>query len=245
MVASPLPLREGLVTSIAALYALQELDLSIAAARTGIADAEARLGEPEELEEARKQAEEAREAAREAEHALKEREFEADELRKKIEPLEQKLYKGTLVNPKELQDLQLDIDSLKRRRSELEDRALEAMETLEQAQQALAEAENELQQITDTTQAEHGELRDRGQQLEAEIAGLERRRAEQAAGIEAGLLRLYDRLIESRQGRAVAKVEGGACQGCRISLPMNLIQRARAGTDIVQCSSCERILYVS
>ena len=120
-----------------------------------------------------------------------------------------------------------------------------AMETLEQAQQALAEAERELQQITEATQAEHGELRGRGQQLEAEIAGLERRRTEQAAEIEAGLLRLYDRLIEIRQGRAVAKVEGGACQGCRISLPMNLIQRARAGTDIVQCSSCERILYVS
>jgi predicted nucleic acid-binding Zn-ribbon protein len=37
---------------------------------------------------------------------------------------------------------------------------------------------------------------------------------------------------------------GGACSGCRISLPMNLIQRAR-GDELVQCVNCERILYVT
>jgi len=44
---------------------------------------------------------------------------------------------------------------------------------------------------------------------------------------------------------SVAKVEGGACQGCRISLPMNLLQKARSGNSLVQCSSCERVLYLT
>jgi predicted nucleic acid-binding Zn-ribbon protein len=52
-------------------------------------------------------------------------------------------------------------------------------------------------------------------------------------------------LLERRQGRAVAKVERGMCGGCRISLPMTVLQKARSGLDVVQCVSCERILYVS
>jgi predicted nucleic acid-binding Zn-ribbon protein len=59
-------------------------------------------------------------------------------------------------------------------------------------------------------------------------------------------LSFYDALRAKHQGRAVAKVERGTCGGCRISLPMSLLQRARSGSHVmVQCSSCERILYVS
>ncbi|OGO53154.1 MAG: hypothetical protein A2148_11075, partial [Chloroflexi bacterium RBG_16_68_14] len=176
---------------------------------------------------------------------FKEREWEADELRRKIEPLEKRLYQGTVQNPKELADLQRDVESLKRRRSELEDRALEAMEALEQAQQAFADAERELQEAEERQRIEQEELRGRRASLDGEITALEAERRQQASGIDERLVHLYDHLSATRQGRAVAKVEGGACSGCRISLPMNLLQRARTGNELVQCSSCERILYVS
>jgi predicted nucleic acid-binding Zn-ribbon protein len=35
------------------------------------------------------------------------------------------------------------------------------------------------------------------------------------------------------------------CQGCRISLPMSVLQRARTGVSVVQCVSCERILLLT
>ena len=231
--------------SVAELYALQELDLALEASRAALTDTQSRLGESEEVVEARDAARQRQDELRAAEKVFKEREWEADELRRKIEPLEQRLYQGKVQNPKELQDLQQDIESLKRRRGELEDRALEAMEALEQAQQALAEAQRVLQDLETASLAEQEELRRREVELTQEIATLEERRAEQESGVNGSLLRLYNELIATRQGRAVAKVEGGACQGCRISLPMNLLQRARSGTDVVQCSSCERILYVS
>lgn len=229
----------------AELYALQEVDLALDTSRAALADVESRLGEPEELLEARSTVEERREGLRLAERTFREQEMNADELRGKIEPLERRLYEGSVRNPKELEDLQQDIESLKRRRSGLEDEALEAMGALEQAQQSLAEAERELQELTESSQAEQEELRARQASLTDEIAALEGRRDEQASGMEGRLLSLYEQLRSTRQGQAVAKVRGGACQGCRISLPMNLLQRARSGNDIVQCVSCERILYVS
>lgn len=245
MTVGPLLFRGDPVTSVAELYTLQEVDQALETKRTALADARSRIGESEELAEATRTAAELWEALRAAEKGFREREWEADELRRKIEPVEQRLYQGNVQNPKELEDLQRDVESLKRRRSELEDRALEAMEVLDQAQQALDDAQRELEGLTESTGAEQEDLRGRQASLEAEIALLERQRDEQATRIDSGLLQLYDRLFAIRQHRPVAKVEGGACQGCRISLPMNLLQRARSGSDVVQCSSCERILYVS
>jgi len=233
------------VTSIAELYALQEIDLAIEAARVSLADIESRLGESEELTGAREALAQRQEEARAAEKRFKEQEYQTDEITRKIEPVEKKLYQGSVRNPKELEDLQQDIDSLKRRRSQLDDEALAAMEALEEAQQALRRARAELEELERKHGAEQEELRARKQTLEREIEESQARRGEQVSEVDGVLLRLYDRLVATRQGRAVAKVEGGACQGCRISLPTNLIQRARTGNDTVQCSSCERILYVS
>ncbi len=128
------------MSSIAELYALQEVDLAIDANREALADAQSRLGEPEELVEARRVAEESLAKLREEEKRFKEREWDADELRAKIEPLERRLYEGSVGDPRELGDLQRDVDSLKRRRSELEDQALAAMEVVEEAQRAADEA---------------------------------------------------------------------------------------------------------
>ena len=233
------------MTSVSELYALQEIDLALASRRDERSEIEARFEEPEELIEAKRELEERQASLREAERNFKEHEAEADSLAAKIEPIEKKLYQGTVRNPKELEDLQADLNMLKRRRSELDDQALAAMETLEAAQRALEEAKERVREIEAARGEELADLSARREQLQREIEELSADREEQAAGIDRQMLALYDRLASTRGGRAVAKVEGGACQGCRISLPMNVIQRARGGNRIVQCSSCERILYVS
>ena len=233
------------MTSIADLYRLQEVDLALQSARDDLTDVQSRLGEPEELIEVRHAAEERQEAQRVAAKDFKEREWEADEQQRKIEKPEQKLYEGKVSNPKELEDLQKDVESLKRRRIVLDDEAFAAMERLDEAERALAEAQRHLEELTGTTGVEQDELRARQSTLEGEIASLEGQRAELAAGGDEVLLDRYDELRAGRQGQAVAKVQGGSCQGCRILLPVNLIQRARVGDEVVQCNNCERILYVT
>ena len=233
------------MTSVAELYALQELDLALAANRAALAEVDALLGNSEALEQAQSKAKERQESLRAAEKHSKDLEFEADEQRRKIEPVEKRLYGGSVTNPKELEDLQLDLESLQRRRAELDDRALDAMEAVEAAKQAFSEAEGELERADAAFRGDQDELGGRRQVLESEFAGLEQRRADRAEGIDAAMMTLYDRLASIRQGRAVAKVERGACQGCRISLPTNVLQRARSGVATVQCSSCERILYLT
>jgi predicted nucleic acid-binding Zn-ribbon protein len=234
------------MTRISDLYELQETDLEIDSRRTALEEIEGRLGESEEAEAMAETIKEREVEVREIQKRLRGAEREVDDLTEKIKPLEKKLYAGTLHNPKELASLQEDIQSIQAHKRVLEDSELEVMSQLEEAERALAAARRDLASLVGAWEQEQRELRQRQAELAAEIEALEARRAQQRAGIDAAALSQYDVLRAKHQGRAVAKVERGTCGGCRISLPMSLLQKARGGSDvIIQCSSCERILYVS
>jgi predicted nucleic acid-binding Zn-ribbon protein len=233
------------MTLVADLYALQEIDSALDTCRASLADIESRLGEADELAEARELALERQKTLQEVEKQQREQEWQIDDVRQKIEPLEKKLYGGTIRNPKELADLQQDVDSLKRRQRGLEDRDLEIMLAVEEAQKEAEDAQRALSETEESWQAEQDRLREEQASLRQEIEDLEAQRTEQVGLIGPATMALYDALREAHQGRAVAKVERGTCQGCRISLPMNILHRARSGAELVQCTSCERILYLS
>jgi predicted nucleic acid-binding Zn-ribbon protein len=233
------------MTSIAGLFALQQIDLELRADRAELEEIESRFGETDELRDARRLVDEKKQALRTAEKSEKEAEYEADEQRRKIQPVEEKLYKGRVTNPKELEDLQKDLDSLQRRREVLDERALAALDEVEAAQHVLEQAEDALRALAGEFDAGQEEMQGRRSELERQLRELEERRAAGAQALDADLLALYERIAKKRQGRGVAKVEGGTCGGCRISLPMNVLQRARNSANLIQCSSCERILYVS
>jgi len=233
------------MTKVADLYLLQETDLEIQAKQAALSDVEARLGDSGELEEVRLTVGELRHGLRDAQKKLRESEWTVEEVQVKIQPLEEKLYGGTVKSPKELVDLQQDVDSLKGRQRELEDRALEAMSLAEEAEKEFREAETRLSDLEAQRQAEQDSLRREQDDLTRSLQELEERRSGQEAAIDAEVLRQYDGLRAVHQGRAVAKVERGICHGCRITLPMHVLQTARKGNHLVQCPSCERILYSS
>ena len=231
------------MNGIGDLVRLQEIDLALDSRRASVADAQDRIGETEELIAARAAVDDARGALRAAEGSQKDVELEADGLRAKIAPAEEKLYDGSIKNPKELSDLQADIDQLKRHLSALEDRDLEALTALEAAQAAHTQAEAELASIEQDWSAEQAELRERIERVGAEITSYEAERTAVGAGIEKDLLSRYEHVRRAHQGRGVAKLDRNLCLGCRISLPVSIVNRARQGSTVVQCPNCERILY--
>ena len=244
-VAGPSSPRFPPMTTVAELFALQETDLAIDSLRQRLEDVIARLQEPQDLVELRQEVARRRKELQEMRHRQRELEWEAEDARRKAKAVEDKLYGGSVRNPKELQDLQADLEALKRQLSRREDAALEAMLQADEEEAALREREALLARREEEWRAERAALESQRADLEAEVAELERRRDGQASRISGGALRLYQELRSRRQGRAVARVERGLCGGCRISLPTSLIQQARSGNSLVQCMSCERILYVA
>jgi len=231
------------MTRLSDLWQLQETDSALDTRRASLADAEARLCESEELLAARARADELHVVLRAAESTQKDVDLEAGELRAKIGPQEAKLYGGTIKNPKELAGLQADIDQLKRHLGTVEDRELEAIAAVEAADAEHRAAVAELTAIEQAWREEQAELAERVTRLTSEIAEYDEQRSDRAEYVDDdSLIKMYDRLRTAHQGRAMAKLDRNLCLGCRISLPLNLVNRARAGNALVQCPNCERIL---
>lgn len=227
------------------LYELQEVDLEIEAKSNALAAVESRLGPSKALAEARSELDTQTtllEELRAKQHAG---EWDVDDLRSRVAAVEEKLYSGTIKNPKELAGMQEQAKHLQRKRGEEEDKVLDIMASVEETQATLARLVNEVDNLESTWRREQGELSTEQAALRAVLAELEERRESLARKVDEPDLRLYGELRMKKQGRAVAKVEQGMCQGCRIVLPARDLHRARGGQELVQCSSCERILFVS
>ena len=229
----------------AELYALQEIDSANDVAQATLAAVEEQLGETEELTSARAAVEEHREALRGLHESQRDVEWQVDDARSHVTAVESKLYGGTVRNPKELAGLNDDANMLKGHLQLREDELLNHMVKVEEQEAALRQAEAVLKEVEGRWRGEQADLLGQKERLEAELTELEGGRQAQAGRVDGRVLELYDLLRGRRQGKAVVKVERGMCQGCRISLPMSVLQKARSGFDVVQCVSCERILYVS
>jgi len=229
----------------ARLYELQVLDLEMDLLSERLAEVEGQLGESDELVAARQALVQQQGLCQDLERRRRELEWQAADLRAKIGSEEEKLYSGRIRNPKELDDLHREVENFKRRYRELEDRQLEVMIEIEEAQAELDVRRQELGRVETEWRSQQERLMAEREDLQHRLTKLRANRAALASNIQASYLELYENLRIQKRGRAVAKVERGMCQGCRIVLPTSELQRLRSSSRPVHCSSCGRILYLS
>jgi uncharacterized protein len=233
------------MTSAADLLALQEIDLRRDSRRALIADIDSRLGETDELKTARDTARQAEAELEELRERQREMDRQLQDLDAKINPVERRLYDGSVRNPKELTDMQKELEIFRGRRSRLDDTGLELIESLEAAANSFEQAKIALRKAEANWRLDQEDLLTEKSEAEADYSRLESERSLRVEGMDRTALGLYENLRLTKQSRAVARVERGTCQGCRITLPTHLVQRLRTGGMLVQCPSCERILVSS
>ena len=225
------------------LYELQEVDLTIEARELALKELVSQLGESQAVLGARSKLASEEQRLEELGHKQHSLEWEIDDITTKITKAEEELYSGRVGNPKELANLQHEIEVLKAKRSELEDRTIEVMEQVEGTKTGVETLEGELKTLEAEWQAQQEKLEADKEHLEAELVSLKQKREEVSAQVDSGAVDFYLGL-KKQKGTAVAKVEQGVCRGCRISLSNAEMQRARGG-DLVQCSSCGRVLFLA
>jgi hypothetical protein len=233
------------IVHVGQLFALQEIDSQIDTRQARLAAIDARLEQDEALAPLRAAVATLEDERRPLIARLRDLETVVEDGRRHIETEETKLYSGTIRSPRDLDDLQKEVESLKRTQQAREDELLTLLSQVEDLDARLGAARRELGEAQAAWEREQEDLRAEREQLAAEISALEQQRQPQFERLAPEVQQLYEQLRRTRGGRAVVRVERGTCQGCRISLPMNIVQRARSGTTIVQCSSCGRILFAS
>lgn len=177
------------------------------------------------------------------EQQLRKREMECQRLRHKKEELSVKLYGGKINNPKELGNMEQNLEALAR---DLENEELAYLELAGKADELTAK-------LVSLKQA----YREQKQEYKEQLGIFEQwkqkhlRRMEQLSGryqqlkqeISPALLQMYMDLRSHHGETVVATVEGGICTGCHMLLSSVLLSEVRQRQALVQCENCGRILY--
>jgi predicted nucleic acid-binding Zn-ribbon protein len=171
-------------------------------------------------------------------------EADVEQVRTRIDRDRVRLDAGQVSSPRELENLQSEIESLHRRQSDLEEVVLDVMERQETTESRLQAARAEREQVgadaavaitsRDASLAEIGEQAGKAAD----------RRAAVLADEPADLVDLYERLRVQHGGVGAAALRRGRCEGCHLSLntvDLNAI-RAAAPDEVLRCEECRRIL---
>ena len=182
---------------------------------------------------------------KESERLLKNSEAEVEKQRIKIEQTEASLYGGHVHNPKELQDLQKDVASLKRHLETLEERQLEAMVNADKTETELQAANERLESVRSNLSNQNRDLTQESEILKKDHERLQSERSAVMSDITKQAISAYDQLRKQKRGIAVTALNDNSCASCGTTLTPSLQQNARSASQLFNCPTCGRILYAN
>jgi uncharacterized protein len=127
---------------------------------------------------------------------------------------------------------------------DFETHELEAMEEVDGFRKAQKAAEAAREITRKFVADDLASLTERHERLKASREELIGEREKALGNCDASLVPLYNRLMKSKDGIAIAPLADGKCQGCHMKVIASTIMKATTGKEITQCEDCGRILYV-
>ena len=226
------------------LVKLQEVELAIKQFEAAIA------AKPHELDPLMRALDEARASATQHRKDLETLDKQRRQLEVAIAEEQNNLQKAQrklleVKTNKEYAAMLAEIEAFKQKISGREDAVLHVMELIDLRKQELQDLDQRVkgaeQMLTEGRRRNEQEL----SVLRDTLTERQRIREETGRHLERPVIDLYGRLLNSRKGLAVVGIKNGACQGCFLSLPPQLVQEVRRNDRVLTCSHCQRILYWS
>jgi uncharacterized protein len=231
-----------MLSSLTALVALQSLDSASEAARR-------RLGEFPAVELALETKVAAAAAAVDGAKArLTESQTARRALEKDVALIDSRLarfddHKAAVKTNQEYTALLHEISGAKIEKDALEERILGLMEQTDTVTAELKLDEAALADVKrESADAKKSLIAERSA-IETELARLMDERAHEKVAVPAPLLAKYEQLLKQRRGIAVTQMIGETCKACHVRLRPHVAQIVRRNEEIIQCESCQRILY--
>ncbi|HLO18764.1 MAG TPA: C4-type zinc ribbon domain-containing protein [Anaerolineales bacterium] len=227
------------------LYRLQQVDSQIDQIQARLKTIQQTLENDLELRSANERFAATENKQKDAERALKLSETEVEKQRIKIEQTEASLYGGQVHNPKELQDLQKDVASLKRHLETLEEHELEAMLMIEDTEKDLQAARINLERVQSNLKEQNRDLMKESETLHKDLERLHSERQAVVTDIANQALSVYEQLRKQKRGIAITTIADNSCEACGTTLTASQQQNARSTSQLFHCPTCGRILYAN
>jgi predicted nucleic acid-binding Zn-ribbon protein len=216
--------------------AIEESRRRIAAHPQRVADADARLAQAKEAVDAAKQRLKASQEAR------RDQEKEAATYQSRLSKFKDQL--SAVKTNREYQAMQHEIETAQKELGVVEERVLERMMEADALTADAKKAEQTLAARQKEVEAEKKTLGEELATVEAALKEATDKRTARVASLPPQLIALFEQVARARKGVAIATAtRDGLCSACHVRLRPQVFQEIRRNDQIIQCFSCNRILY--
>ncbi len=176
-------------------------------------------------------------------HELSRSEIDVEQVVSRIEKDEKRLASGT-GTPRELEQIQHELGTLAKRRSELEEVELEIMVRVDDVSKRITDLQKQLASFEAELARVQSELEIEVRNLDSAKQSSLTAREALAPQIEKELLALYEKIRSSSDGLGAAQLVGDSCGGCHLKLNAAEMEKIKSLSDdeVVRCEECRRIL---
>ena len=225
------------------LLQLQQLDTTIDEARREIA------AHPQRLADADTRLDEATRALDAAKHRLKTSQDARRDLEKEAAVFQGRLTKfkeqlSAVKTNREYTAMQHEIEAAQRDLGAVEEKVLERMMEADAVALEVKQAEAALATQKKAIDAEKKTLAEELVSVEASLKNASEKRTALVAQTDPALIARFEQVARARKGIALSRATyDGLCTACHVRLRPNVFQQVRQNETIIQCDSCQRIMY--
>ncbi|MFT4578723.1 MAG: putative nucleic acid-binding Zn-ribbon protein [Nitrospinales bacterium] len=144
---------------------------------------------------------------------------------------------------KEYTAILTEVDAIKEKVSKIEDKELEVMEALEEKSKEIPGAEKKCKEEDAYFNEYRQKKETEEKRFKEELEELVIKRKNISEELETVILNRYQKISDSREGRAVAGLRGDICQGCFQHVLPQMVIEIKMGQKIHQCASCLSFLF--
>lgn len=173
-------------------------------------------------------------------HKDKEAQLKAKE--EAIKKLETQLYQ--VKTNKEYTAMDNEIKTARADCSLLEEEILILFDKMDEAGLRKKQRNENLKVGQGKTEEEKNKILNRIKELEEQLNLLKSQRKNLSEKADKTILAKYERILYGKDGLALVPVRNGACQGCFLDMPPQVINEINMKKELIFCESCARILYL-
>ena len=225
------------------LIRLQQLDSTIEDARRRIAAHPQRLAQADaRLNDSTQRVEIARQRLKDNQEARRALEKDVALYQGRISKF--KDQQAAVKTNKEYQALGHEMETANHDLGAVEEKVLERMVEADTISADIKQAEAVLAKDKKEVDAEKASLSKELVDVEKQLGEASQARESLLASTEPRLLELFAQVAQKRKGVAICSAtRDGLCSVCHVRLRPQVFQKVRANDSIIQCDSCQRILY--
>jgi len=173
---------------------------------------------------------------------LKDSEVDLQQKEEQVKKLDTQLYQ--LKSNKEYSAMLSEIAGVKADNSIIEEEIIKLMDNVETSKSKIMEEKGLFKKEETAAEKDKDIIKSRQREIDTRFSELSAQRQEAILDIEKQTLIRYEKVLKNKDGLAIVPIERGACGGCHMNLPSQVVSEVKIREDIVACGNCSRILYI-